>query len=121
VFQPLPGLLTEQDAISPSPSRCTALTRLRTLADLSTRSPVAPGQKNQALKKKFRSKEHKWKQRAGDLPIGGRREEQGCRTAAAFKAADKTEKDAFDRKSATRWETDVSLFSTMEELWKESL
>jgi hypothetical protein len=34
---------------------------------------VAPGQNNQALKKKFRSKEHKWKQRAGDLPIGGHR------------------------------------------------
>jgi hypothetical protein len=43
-------------------------------------------------------------------------EEQGCRTAAAFKAADKRGKAAFDRESAGRWEKGVGLFSTIEEL-----
>ena len=48
-------------------------------------------------------------------------EEQGCQTAAAFRAADKRGKDAFDQKSAERWEMGVSLFSTMEELEGEIL
>lgn len=48
-------------------------------------------------------------------------EEQGCRTAAAFRAADEKGKKEFDRISATRWETGVSLFSTVEELQGESL
>lgn len=43
-------------------------------------------------------------------------EEQGCRTAAAFKAADKEGKDDFDRKGPERWQKGISLLSTMEEL-----
>ena len=46
--------------------------------------------------------------------------EQGFRTAAAFKAADRKGKELFDKKGAEQWETGVSLFSTLQELQAEA-
>ena len=68
LFQPLPCLVTEQNTPPPPSSEHTSHHKI---AVSSMRSPVASGQK--ALKKRLRSKEHKWKQRAMDLPIGGHR------------------------------------------------
>ena len=73
VFQPLPCLLTEQDAPSPPPSQSTEPTRRDAVSESLMRSLMASGKSAQAARRRIRSKKYKRKQRDADLPVAGRK------------------------------------------------
>jgi hypothetical protein len=73
VFEPLPCLLTGQNTPPHPPSRSTEPTRRHAIAESLMRNLVASGKSARDVRKRLRSREHKWKQRVEDPPIGGHR------------------------------------------------